>query len=72
MQKKTEVPPWFYVTPEDMRYINATSIAHNAPIPNFVLGGPMCCFIQNRNCQCGGNVQNCPPHLRSRRRGGRR
>jgi hypothetical protein len=28
------------------------------------LGGPMCCFAHGLDCQCGGDVEKCPPHLR--------
>ena len=72
MTKRKEVPDWFHVTPDQMRYINATADAHKTPIPNFVLDGPLCCFIQGLDCQCGGSVQNCPPHLQKTRLGRRR
>lgn len=63
-QKKGEVPDWFYVTEDEMERINRTNVpASDQKIPNFVLGGPMCCYVQGMDCQCGGDTSKCPPHL---------
>jgi hypothetical protein len=63
MPTKVEIPDWFRVDEKTIKRINETTISAGQKIPNFVLGGPMCCYAHGLDCQCGGNPENCPPHL---------
>jgi hypothetical protein len=65
-ESKSEGPSWLNVTPEQIAYIDSTTIKPG-DTPNFTLGGPMCCFLCGLDHACRGNPANCPPERKKYR-----
>jgi len=63
MFARTGIPKWLAISPVIIARIKAISLASGKNPPNFILGGPMCCYRQGRDIQCGGNPKNCPSYL---------